>query len=387
MLEVHGLDKAFGRGHRSPVQALDGVDLVVNEGEFATVLGPSGCGKSTLLRCIAGFEQPDSGTITVSGRVLNGPGRPVPAYDRGIGVVPQDGALFPHLNVAQNVAFGLIGHRRSSRRERSRRVHEVLDLVGMAGLHRRRPHELSGGQQQRVALARALAPAPRLILLDEPFSSLDAQLRASLRVEVRDLLASIGTTTVMVTHDQEEAMELADRLIVMRSGRVIQSGNPHDTYRRPEDLALATFLGEAVVVDGCIDSRQPDRVQCVFGSLPIGDSHGGTGACRVMIRPEDIRLASATDEDASATHCARGIVCGASYYGHDALVRIRVSDLAEPVQVRVIGASPFDAGTPVRLTVPGPVSTYPDNNPERKTDPIPTQSGEPCCLDHAYALN
>ncbi len=357
MLTVRDLEKAFGRGRARPstVTALAGVDLDVDEGQFATVLGPSGCGKTTLLRCIAGFETPDRGAIALAGRQVAGSGRrPVPAHERGIGVVPQDGALFPHLTVGQNVAFGLP---RQRRRDRSRRVDEVLDLVGLLGYDRRRPHELSGGQQQRVALARALAPAPRLVLLDEPFSSLDAQLRAALRVEVRDLLARLRTTTVLVTHDQEEAMELADRLVVMRNGRVVQAGTPRETYQRPRDLGLARFLGEAVVVEGRIDATRPDRVDCVFGCLPIGSWHGGSGRCRVLIRPEDIRVQAV---DAGAEERRTCTVTACAFYGHDAMLRVRVPELPDQVHVRVIGSRPYPDGTPVHLSVVHPVSTYAD---------------------------
>jgi iron(III) transport system ATP-binding protein len=352
MLTARALEKTFGRADRS-VAALAGVDLDVDEGQFVTVLGPSGCGKTTLLRCLAGFEVPDRGSITLSERQLVAPGRrPVPAHERGVGIVPQDGALFPHLSVGQNVAFGLTG---LHRRDRARRVDEVLDLVGLLGYDRRRPHELSGGQQQRVALARALAPAPRLVLLDEPFSSLDAQLRASLRIEVRDLLARLGTTAVLVTHDQEEAMELGDRLVVMREGRVVQAGSPQETYQRPHDLDLARFLGEAVVVEGRIDATCPDRVECIFGWLPIGSWHGRSGSCRVLIRPEDIQVDEAgpgTDQRRACT------VTGCAFYGHDAMLRVQVPDLPDHVQVRVIGSKPFPPGAPVHLRVVHPVSTY-----------------------------
>ncbi len=358
MLHVRDLRKTYGHVRRQPVTALDRVDLDVEDGEIATVLGPSGCGKTTLLRCIAGFEQPDGGTVTLGGRQVSEAGRAaVPAHRRGVGIVPQDGALFPHLNVAQNIGFGLADQ---PRQRRARRVEEVLELVGLPGLGRRRPHELSGGQQQRVALARALAPRPRLLLLDEPFGSLDAQLRASLRGEVRDLLVELGTTTVLVTHDREEAMELADRLVVMREGRVVQAGTPRETYQRPRDLALAHFLGEAVVVDGRIDDAHPGTVECAFGRLPVGCWHGRAGACRVLIRPEDIRVSPLDGRDGppgSRDHPCT--VTGRSFYGHDALLRVRVPELAGPIQVRVVGSSSFDEGAPVRLSVAQPVSTYP----------------------------
>jgi iron(III) transport system ATP-binding protein len=219
VLTVRGLRKLYpsAKRHARPTVALAGVDLHVPAGGFVGVLGPSGSGKTTLLRCIAGFETPDAGRITLGTRTLVSPERSLRPFERGVGVVPQEGALFPHLSVAQNIGFGLTGSTRQRRRER---VAELLELVGMAGLGDRRPDQLSGGQQQRVALARALAPEPELILLDEPFSALDAQLRAGVRREVRELLRGLGSTVLLVTHDQAEALSMSDHLIVMREGRV-----------------------------------------------------------------------------------------------------------------------------------------------------------------------
>ena len=226
-----GVAKAYGR-----LAALAGVSLAVERGELLAVLGPSGCGKTTLLRSLAGLERIDAGTIEIAGRVVAGAGTHVAAHRRGAALVPQDAALFPHLDVAANVGFGL------GRRPDAQRVAEVLDLVGLGGLGRRMPHELSGGQQQRVSVARALAPRPQLILLDEPFSALDAALRADLRDEVRRALRAAGATALLVTHDQGEALSMADRVAVLHGGVLRQLGAPAEVYDEPADAWVACLL-------------------------------------------------------------------------------------------------------------------------------------------------
>ncbi len=354
MLQVTGLSKSFPPAHRGapPVTALDSIDLTVPTGIFASVLGPSGSGKTTLLRCIAGFEVPDAGVIVLGGTELSGPGVQFPTHRRGVGIVPQEGALFPHLTVAQNVGFGLVGTRRTGRRER---VEELLALVGIAGLADRRPDQLSGGQQQRVALARALAPEPALVLLDEPFSALDAQLRADLREEVRELLRSLGSTAVLVTHDQAEAMSLADHLVVMRAGRVVAAGHPGTVYEQPADVELGRFLGEALVLPGEIERDGADvRVRCALGRLPVGHWHGTEGRCQVLVRPEHVRAGPA-----AGTGGVEGIVRARSYFGHDALLRVEIPGLPEPLPVRVAGRAPYRVGDCARLEVTTPVATYP----------------------------
>jgi iron(III) transport system ATP-binding protein len=369
VLDIRHVSKTFGRGQTEPrVTALDRVDFHVEPGEFVTVLGRSGCGKSTLLRLIAGLEVPDEGTIHVAGRQVAGPGaRFVGTHERGISLVPQDGALVPHLSVAQNVGFGL---RSVGAHARRKRVAEVLELVELGALARRRPHELSGGEQQRVALARAIAPRPRIILLDEPFSALDAYLRDSLRREVRRLLAQIDATVVLVTHDQEEALSLGDRVAIMRDGRVIQVADPRDAYYRPHDLELARFLGDAVVVAGEVDGtveRQADGagttpcwVSCAFGMLPVSDWHGDCGSCQVMIRPENIRVTPAGSERTTGGQRPglAGSVVDLTFYGHDGILRVRVPGLADDVLVRVVGDQQFRRGDQVDLVVERGVSTY-----------------------------
>jgi len=247
VLEVRGITKRFG-----PVVAVDDLSLVVEKGEVLALLGPSGCGKTTVLRLTAGLEQPDAGQVVISGQ--NVTQRPPEA--RGVGLVFQSYALFPHLSVAANVAYGLRFKRGVNRKGR---VQELLKLVGLAGYERRKPHQLSAGQQQRVALARALAPEPRILLLDEPLSALDAALRKDLRAELRALLKRLGMTALYVTHDQEEALALADRVAVMRDGRLEQVAPPEKLYARPQTPFVATFLGRANLWPGRVVSVDGDR--------------------------------------------------------------------------------------------------------------------------------
>jgi len=358
VLTAQGLRRVFppaGRD-RSPTVALDGVDLAVPAGVIAGVLGPSGSGKTTLVRCIAGFEHPDGGVVSLHGRELVSATVFVPAHARGIGVVPQEGALFPHLTVAQNIGFGLVGKLRRGRRER---VRQLLDLVGLSGLGERRPDQLSGGQQQRVALARALAPKPELVLLDEPFSALDAQLRVELREEVRELLRGVGTTAVLVTHDQSEAMSLSDHLIVMREGRVVAAGDPRSVYERPTDVQLGQFLGDAVVVPGEVARDHGVQVVCALGRLAVGHWHGDEGACLVLIRPEHIAVRPAGGRENG--QAVLGTVTSTSFFGHDALLGLGVHGVPQPVQIRVAGPVEYGVGDRVVLEVTQRVCTYPAN--------------------------
>jgi iron(III) transport system ATP-binding protein len=276
-LRTLGVTKRFGE-----VMAVEAVDLDVRHGEFLAVLGPSGCGKTTLLRLVAGFEQPDAGGIEIDGRAVAGPRRNGAPERRRSGLVLQESALFPHLHVAGNIGFGL------PRPKRSARVDELVALVGMAGLQRRMPHELSGGQQQRVALARALAPDPALILLDEPFSSLDATLRAQLRVEVRDILRRAEATALFVTHDQSEALEISDRVAVMRNGRIEQLSTPEELYLRPVNRFVAGFVGEANLLQGEV---RHGEVQTLVGRFRAGNGtlDDGTRA-EVLLRPEQLHM-------------------------------------------------------------------------------------------------
>ena len=283
-LECQGLTKRFGQ-----VKAIAGLDLRVLPGQIVALLGPSGCGKTTALRLIAGFEQPDEGVITLGGRQVCQPGYAMPPEKRNVGMVFQEGALFPHLTVAQNVAYGLP---RGNGREK--RVGDVLDLVGLDGLGDRMPHELSGGQQQRVALARALAPQPEVLLLDEPFSNLDPQLREQVRQDVLQILKDGNITAIFVTHDQEEALLVGDMVAVMNEGRIEQIGPPEDIFHNPATRFVAQFFG---MVDFIPAWRQGDRLMTEVGSVSWPDGSGPFGppmeilgdtgeSLEVMVRPD-----------------------------------------------------------------------------------------------------
>lgn len=239
-VECIGLNKSFGA-----VQAISDLDLVVEQGELLAVVGPSGCGKTTLLRLIAGFEQPDSGLIRLHGRLIASEEIYIPPEKRGVGMVFQDYALFPHLTVEKNVGFGL-----DHRQGREERVTRMLELVHLSGFERRYPHELSGGERQRVALARALAPQPEVVLLDEPFSNLDADRRLQMRAEVRSILKEVGSTAIFVTHDQGEALFMGDRLAILNRGRIEQVGDPETVFHQPETRFVANFLGQTEFIPG-----------------------------------------------------------------------------------------------------------------------------------------
>jgi iron(III) transport system ATP-binding protein len=339
-LSVRGLTKAFG-----PVQVLRGVDLDVPANSLTAVLGPSGCGKTTLLRLIAGFDGPDAGTVSFGDEVVAGAGRGVPARRRRVGYVPQEGALFPHLDVAANITFGLP---RAARRGADR-VDELLALVGLASdVRGRQPHQLSGGQQQRVALARALAPKPSIVLLDEPFASLDAGLREETGRAVASALQVAGATAVLVTHDQGEALSLADQVAVMRAGRLVQVGPPDALYGAPVDPAVAEFVGAAVMLPAVV---RASSAACALGDLlvPAGSQQG---RARVLVRPEQIELRPESAEGTPAR------VLSVSYFGHDATVRLLLPQ-GDEVVARVSGLDMPRVGCAVRLVVRGPVRVYP----------------------------
>ncbi|MCW2901680.1 MAG: transporter related [Streptosporangiaceae bacterium] len=341
-LAVRKVAKSYG-----PVKALDGVDLDVPAGSLTAILGPSGCGKTTLLRLIAGFAAPDSGTIAFGQEQVAGPGHSVAPQRRRVGYVPQEGALFPHLDVAANVTFGLP---RAVRRSRQH-LAELLDLVGLgAEMSNRYPHELSGGQQQRVALARALAPGPSIVLLDEPFSSLDAALRLSTGRAVVQALRATKATALLVTHDQNEALSLADQVAVMAEGRISQTDAPDGIYTRPANPKVASFVGAAVLIPATMQGETADSA---LGSLSLV-SPSMHGPAQVLIRPEQIALHAQT---AGAGVPAR--VSDVAYFGHDAIVHLLLEPSGEPITARVMGTRPPEVGTPVRLTVHGPVSAYP----------------------------
>ncbi|MFE0520562.1 ABC transporter ATP-binding protein [Streptomyces sp. NPDC058954] len=274
---------------------LDAVGLDVAEHEVVCVLGPSGSGKSTLLRVVAGLQELDSGRVSLDGRDQTG----VPAHRRGVGLMFQDHQLFPQRDVGGNVAFGLRMHG-ASKAEQGERVRELLELVGLPGAARRAVASLSGGEQQRVALARALAPRPRLLMLDEPLGQLDRSLRERLVIELRELFGRLGTTVLAVTHDQGEAFALADRVVVMRDGRIAQSGTPLEVWQRPADEFVARFLGFDNVVEGTVAGEAADTP---WGKVPVPED-APQGTCTLLVRPAGVRLVPA-DEGLRCTVAAR----------------------------------------------------------------------------------
>jgi iron(III) transport system ATP-binding protein len=289
LLQLNNISYSHGRH-----LVVDRLSLQLQAGEIGCLLGPSGCGKTTVLRCIAGFEHVTTGEIVLAGRMIGSARDHLPAEQRKIGMVFQDYALFPHLTVADNIAFGL--HDTSADARRSR-VTELLETVGLAGQDRKYPHELSGGQQQRVALARALAPRPRLLLLDEPFSNLDVDLRERLALEVRNILRAEGTTAILVTHDQHEAFAIADQIGVMHEGRIQQWDTPYNLYHRPGNRFVADFVGQGVFLPGTIVG--PNRIQIELGTLPGSNNTGDVGSMvRVLLRPDDVTHDDASEQKA-----------------------------------------------------------------------------------------
>ena len=335
-LHLHELSKHYGA-----VTAVDRVSLHAQAGSRVAIVGPSGSGKTTLLRMIAGFEYPDSGSISLNGASLAAEGRALPAHLRGIGYVAQDGALFPHLTVADNIGFGL----QIKGPARQARIAELLDMVALEqSMLPRWPHELSGGQQQRVALARALAQQPRLMLLDEPFSALDTGLRAAMRKLVARLLGEAGITAVLVTHDQAEALSFADQLAVMRRGRLIQAGTPQQLYSQPADEATALFLGEALILPAQIHAG---KARCALGEIAVNDSQF-KGEARIMLRPEQLLLQS--DSTSGQQPQVRVMEC--DFSGHDSLLSLQLPD-QQTVQLRTSSWSIPAHGSMVGLAVQG----------------------------------
>ncbi|HEY5252233.1 MAG TPA: ABC transporter ATP-binding protein [Acidimicrobiales bacterium] len=345
-LAATDLHKAFG--HQS---VLTGIDLDVPEGSLTAILGPSGSGKTTLLRVLAGFERADRGVVTLGDRVVEDGRHYLPPEERGIGYVPQEGALFPHLTVEKNIGFGLSRHQRGDGR-----IARLADMVGLAGLGERYPHQLSGGQQQRVALARALAIEPEVILLDEPFSSLDAGLRASVRADVQSVLRQAGTTALLVTHDQDEALSMADFVAVIRGGRIGQTGTPQELYEHPVDPAMAEFLGDANLINGSVEADQ--------ASTPLGTLVLRSGSARVagptpavvMVRPEQVDV-----WPGRSGHGFAARVVDSQFHGHDTVIRVMLDAPGiDAIVARIDGGAALAPGTEVTVTVRGPVLAWPD---------------------------
>jgi iron(III) transport system ATP-binding protein len=339
MIRLSGVAKSFG-----VVEAVRDLDLELAKGKILALLGPSGCGKTTTLRLLAGFEYPDAGEIEIAGRLVAGRDVNIPPEKRRVGMVFQDYALFPHLTVAKNVAYGLAGvHSRG--KKRNARVAEVLSLARLEGLEERMPHELSGGQQQRVALARALASEPTIVLLDEPFSNLDATLRAEMRSEMREILRAAGATAVFVTHDQAEALSIADEVALMFEGRIAQLAPPEELYHRPATHEVASFVGEANFLPGMAEGG---RALCELGDVPAVGGNT-SGEVEVMLRPETLALWASPEGEAT--------VVSREFYGHDQLIKLRL-DSGRTVLSRLGMGPGFKLGERVAVEVRGPAVVF-----------------------------
>ena len=343
-LRLQSIYKSYGN-----VAALDGIEFAVAKGSRTAIVGPSASGKTTLLRTIAGFEAPDKGCVTMDGEILADGPVAIPAHRRRIGFVAQDGALFPHLSVGANVGFGL----ELRGQERDKRIAELLAMVGLErSLVTRRPDQLSGGQQQRVAIARALAQRPRLMLLDEPFSALDTGLRTATRKAVTTVLADAGITTILVTHDQAEALSFADQVVVLQEGRLAQAGSPRDLYLRPSTVAIATYLGDALVFTAEVADGW---AVTPLGRIPV-DLNSSRRIAQVMLRPEQIRIEKfAEGQRGDVT----GRVLDVDFAGAVCAVTIELMPAAgSPLIVRSPALELPERGAMVRLLVQGKAHVF-----------------------------
>ena len=345
-VRLAGVAKRFGE-----TTALWDTDLSVRRGELLTLLGPSGCGKTTLLNLVAGFFAPDAGTIEIDGRHVN----ELPTHKRDTGVMFQSYALFPHMTVAANVGYGL-EMRGVARTEITRRVGDALALVKLPGLEQRRPSQLSGGQQQRVALARALVIEPKVLLLDEPFSALDKNLRASMQVEIKEIQRKLGVTTIFVTHDQSEALSLSDRMVVMSDGRICQIGTPDEVYHRPADRFVASFVGDVNVLSARLERIDRGQAIVAIGAArlgvpagPLADASVG-GIVDLFVRPEQLRFAAADDPVA-----LDGVVAAHVYQGDHVDFHVAVAEAASGrILMRVAGRDAirrWPVGTQLQLAI------------------------------------
>jgi iron(III) transport system ATP-binding protein len=346
-IQVTALSKAYG-----PTPVLRSISLDIPVGSITAVLGASGSGKTTLLRLIAGFDQADAGTIAITGQLVDDGHRTIRPQHRGVGYVPQDAALFPHLTAAANIAFGVPRRHRGA-------LPELIDLVGLAGYEKRYPHQLSGGQQQRVALARALAIKPRVVLLDEPFASLDATLRESVRADVARILADARATAVLVTHDQDEALSLASHVALLDDGQIIAHGDPRDLYSHPPTPQIAAAIGTANILDGHVTG---DRVHCALGTIPAArsgavlTSAGPTERqqpCQVLLRPEQLLL-HATPQAAATPATIRQV----RYHGYDTLVDLTCDPDDLLLTARVTGDTTVVPGQRTWITVTVPAHIW-----------------------------
>ncbi|MFM1826401.1 MAG: hypothetical protein RLZZ37_1036 [Actinomycetota bacterium] len=332
-IKIDDLSVDLGENH-----VLKNLSLTIPSQKFISVLGPSGCGKSTLLRSIAGFVAPKSGTIRFGSTLMSVSSVQVPPERRNVGYVPQEGALFPHLNVEKNIGFGLTKSKQSIKR-----VKELMELMNLTNLENRFPHELSGGQQFRVAIARALAPAPNVMLLDEPFSSIDAQLREELRQEIKKILTETKTTTVLVTHDREEALVMSDLVALMKNGQIVQLGSPQDVYNNPIGLEMAFSTGDALIVPAL--KNKDGEIESIFSSKNIDDRNNGN----LIIRPEEIIISKSENPNAK--------ILDIEYFGHDALVHLVLNNSIK-VSSRVSAPVLLKIGDEVVAEQVGPIRFY-----------------------------
>ena len=341
-LEVSHLDVKFGNR-----KVISDLSFSLNSGEIASLLGPSGCGKTTLLRAIAGLLTPSGGTIRLGTQLVGLSSLSLAPHKRSTGYVPQQGALFPHLNVARNIAFG-IDKKKFTRSEMVNLTSEMLELIGMSGYEQVMPSELSGGQQTRVALARALAIKPKMVLLDEPFSALDAHLRNELRTDVIALLRGLGATAILVTHDREEALVASDKVILMRDGAIAQYGSPEDVYEHPTSPEIAVSTGDAMILPA--QQGVGGEVSYPFNAIGNVKTIGTKGY--VVIRPEEVIVSQQNSVGMQAK------LISLDYFGHDAMLTFSLAHTSELIKVRVAGHSGYSVGQTLSLTHEGPIRFF-----------------------------
>lgn len=349
MIGIRGLRKFF-RTNYGVVEALRGIELNIEEKEFFVLLGPSGCGKTTTLRCVAGLEKPDAGEIEIGGNVVNSPGRGlyIPTEKRDIGMVFQSYAIWPHMSVFQNVAFPLLkGRKKIAKHLVAEKVSRALGLVKLDGLEGRPATDLSGGQQQRVAMARAVVTEPKILLMDEPLSNLDARLRDEMRLELKKITRAIGVTTLYVTHDQAEALSLGDRVCVMHMGEILQIGTPQEVYARPQSLSVAQFVGEMNFLNGTVAA--PDQVDSPLGRLGclLPPTCCPGNAVTLAIRPEHLTIADHSDERSNAV---KGKIVSKNYLGDAALLEVEVCGTT--LKIKLPGDTDFAVGQQVTVVLP-----------------------------------